>query len=226
MEAFKIEYKILDYTLKEIDGLNFDPQNPVIIGINSALDGILPADFIFDIKVGAYKYSIEKERIHKVQHELKRVLKELLGLKGKTRIISKEDASDFEIPALLEGEKYACISLFFVHRINIPDWSFVFRLDSDVVKVYPRFYEGQTGGSVLVPLLPPWNVVEGEPINQPAVLCSKKQIVSEMYKLYLNMVKDAKKMYPEEFKDEDYMEDAYEDWLEEMKEYKALINKL
>jgi hypothetical protein len=226
MEVFKIEYKILDYTLEAIDGLNFAPQKPVIIDIWKALCGILPADFIFDIKVGAYKYSIEKERIHTVQHELKRVLKELLGLKEKTRNVSKEKAAYWEIPALLEGEKYACISLFFVHRLNIPGWKFVFRMDSDVVKVYPRYVQGSTEGGVYVPLLPPWNVVEGEPINQPAVLCSKKQIVSEMYKLYLNMVKDAKKMYPEEFKDEDYMEDAYEDWLEEMKEYKELINKL
>jgi hypothetical protein len=40
------------------------------------------------------------------------------------------------------------------------------------------------------------------------------------------MVKDAKKIYSEEFRDEDYMEDAYEDWLEEMKEYRGLIKKL
>ena len=113
-----------------------------------------------------------------------------------------------------------------IYIYNIPAWKFIFHMESDVVKVYPRYVQGSTEGGVYVPLLPPWNVVEGEPINQPAVLCSKKQIVSEMYKLYLNMVKDAKKMYPEEFKDEDYMEDAYEDWLEEMKEYKALINKL
>jgi hypothetical protein len=225
MEAFKIEYKILDYSLEAIDGLNFDPQNPVIIDIWKALCGILPADFIFDIKVGAYKYSIEKERIHTVQYELKVALRELLGLE-KTTSVSNKKAAYWEIPALLDGEKYACISLFFVHRLNIPDWNFIFRMDSDVVKVYPRYVQGSTEGGVYVPLLPPWNVVEGEPINQPAVLCSKKQIVSEMYKLYLNMVKDAKKMYPEEFKDEDYMEDAYEDWLEEMKEYKELINKL
>ena len=225
MEAFKIDYKILDYTLQGIPMLNFDPENPVIININSALDGILPADFIFDIKVGAYKYSIEKERIHTVQHELKDALRELLGLE-KTISVSKEKALSWKIPSLLEGEKYACISLFLARRLNIPTWVFIFHLDSDVVKVYPRLYEGPTEASKLVPLLPPWNIVEGEPINQPAVLCSKKQIVSELYKLYLNMVKDAKKMYPEEFKDEDYMEDAYEDWLEEMKEYKALINKL
>jgi hypothetical protein len=225
MEAFKIEYKILDYTLEAINGLNFDPENPVIINIRKALCGILPADFIFDIKVGAYKYSLVKDQIHKVQHVLKAALRELLGLK-KTTSVSEERAIYFEIPLLLEGEKHSGFSLFLHYLLDVPLWHFVFREDSDVVKVYPRFYEGPTDGSVLVPLLPPWNVVEGEPINQPAVLCSKKQIVSEMYKLYLNMVKDAKKMYPEKFKDEYYMEEAYEEWLEEMKEYKALIKKL
>ncbi|MFT5646439.1 MAG: hypothetical protein ACI976_001121 [Aureispira sp.] len=88
MEAFKIEYKILDYTLQAIPMLNFDPENPVIININSALDGILPVDFIFDIKVGAYNYSIEKERIHIIQSELEVALRELLGLE-KTFLVSK-----------------------------------------------------------------------------------------------------------------------------------------
>jgi hypothetical protein len=225
MEAFKIEYKILDYTLSPPTVMLFDKKEHFPISIWSILYGLLPADFIFDIKVGAYKYSIEKERIHTVQHELKGALRELLGLE-KTISVSEEDTVYWKIPALLEGEKYASMSLRYIYIYNIPDWNFVFHLDSDVVKVYPRLYEGPTEASKLVPLLPPWNVVEGEPINQPAVLCSKKQIVSELYKLYLNMVKDAKKMYPEEFKDEYYMEEAYEDWLEEMKEYKALIKKL
>ena len=33
-------------------------------------------------------------------------------------------------------------------------------------------------------------------------------------------------MYPEEFKEEEYMEEAYEEWKEEMEQYKVAIEQL
>ena len=225
MQPFKITYKILDYTLDPPPVMLFDKEEHVAINMRTALYGILPKEYVFDIRVGDYVYSVEKERIHTIQYQVSSVLREMLGFK-ETYIPSKERLENMGLPILDKNELYSSIHLYYVYVSDSPIWDFFFTKDSDVVKVFPRFTQGVRGGSDFVPLLPPWTVDQSQPINQPPVLCSKKQIVTELYKLYLNMVQDAKKMYPEEFKDEEYMEEAYEEWKEEMKQYKAAIEQL
>ena len=225
MQPFKITYKILDYTLDPPPVMLFDKEEHVAISMFTALYGILPKEYVFDIRVGDYVYHVGKERIHTIQYQITEVLKELLGFK-KTYSPSEDRLKGLELPLLEEEEFHSSISLFYLYTIDCPTWEFFFKKESDIVKVFPRYSQGFDGGGERVPLLPPWTVDQSQPINQPPVLCSKKQIVTELYKLYLNMVQDAKKMYPEEFKEEEYMEEAYEEWKEEMKQYKAAIEQL
>jgi hypothetical protein len=224
MEDFKINYKIIDPTISPNSG--FNPIERTFINIRGALWGIHPKEYLFDIQVGDFIYSVERELISEVQRSLEKVLNQLLGFK-KTLDLSSDDAADECISPLSKKEKYCFFTLEnHLLVIDIPSWNFVFTPTSDEVKVYPRLYRGLPPPGTYLPLLPPWNIAEGQPTNQPPILCSKKQIAAEFYQLYLHMVQDAKKMYPVQFNDKEWMEEPYQKWLEQMGAYKKVISKL
>jgi len=222
---FKIDYQITDYTLDPPPVMLFKPEEQVMVSIPGAIYGILPKAYQFTIQVGDYCYSVERARIHAIAIDLERVIKCLLGLEPSEPplavILERK-----HLPLLEEQEQMVALSLYYQFIDDVPIWNFVFEPNKDTVKIYPRFYQGIPETAQLVPLLPPWTVAPEADPQQPPILCSKKQIVSELYQLYLKLVQDAQKMYPDQFADADYLGAAYEDWKEQMKTYRVAIQAL
>ncbi len=221
MEEFKIEYKINDYTPAITTGFNVDFENVAIYSVTGGFKYLMVKDYVFNIHIGNYCCKINQLYIDFTERDLDDVLDSLLI--SKHHHVLKEGVYDGKLTNVVKGDQMVAYMFNDGQAlITYPNLVFLYRNNQDEVKVYLKYiYQGE-----LVNIKPPWEIVEGPFQPIAPIICSKKQIVRELYQLYTKMVQDIRKMYPEFFTPEGDAYENYQKWKEKMKRYKEAIQAM
>ena len=231
MKKFKIDYKVNDYTPDYLPEYEFDRENDCITSVHKGIKHLVFKDYVLNIRVGDYRYPIDKIHQRHMDLELEQVMEYLLGIRTKDQEIKNEEDNPNVLLGLEAGDKmisYGIEALGFDE--HCPVWFFVYQENSDKVKVYVKEYVYDTlnymsrGRSYNI--RPPWEIIEGEYKPLEYMLCSKKQIVTEFYQMYLKMAQDLLKVYPEYFEDGGFADYNYARWKERMAQYRAVIQAM
>ena len=192
----------IKYTIKSIF---FRENNIEIEGIGELLKHSTPEICLLQVNVGKSITTFQIQNLYKLYSYLRRNISRVLGFTTPLFLVDGAQAHSFGVTQTptenYGGEDYGIFEFSFSDEKRYYYWDFLYQLDSDVVKLMSHNTKGNY------------------------VFCSKKQLIIQLYKLYLALVQDIRKYCHKAFFKKEIMED-YEEWKENMKKYKKAIKLL
>lgn len=175
-------------------------------GIVELLKGSNPIQGSLEVKFGDVITTIVLYDLHKLYMDLWDTLPRIIDLKSLIPLVDGVMAFSFGITSYLGevygGTDYGLFRFEFYEQDLGCYWYFLYHPNLDEIRLFSHYTK-----------------------PQKYLVCSKKQLATELYKLYLGLMEDVRKDCHRAFLKKEIMED-YEEWKENMKKYKKAIELL